>query len=55
MHLLTILVITCIAAYAIFEQRFKLKDSLRNDLIVLVLFIVIFISGIFYFTYNSIY
>ena len=55
MHLLTILVITCIAAYAIFEQRFKLKDSLRNDLIVLVLFIGIFISGIFYFTYNSIY
>jgi hypothetical protein len=55
MHLLTILVITCIAAYAIFEQRFKLKDSLKNDLIVLVLFIGIFTSGIFYFTYNSIY
>jgi len=55
LHLLTILVITCIAAYAIFEQRLKIKDSLKTDLLVLFLFISIFLSGIIYFTYNSIY
>jgi hypothetical protein len=55
LHLLTILVITCIAAYAIFEQRLKIKDSLKTDLLVLFMFVGIFLSGIFYFTYNSIH
>ncbi len=55
LHLLTILAITCLAAYAIFEQRLKIKDSLKRDLFVLFLFLGIYISGIFYFTYNSIY
>ena len=54
LHLLTILVITFIAAYAIFEQRLKIKDSLKTDLMVLFLFISVFLSGIIYFTYNSI-
>jgi hypothetical protein len=54
LHLLTILIITLIAAHSIFEQRMKIKDSLRTDLFVYFLFLVIFCSGIFYFTYNSI-
>ena len=54
LHLLTILMITLIAAYAIFEQRLKIKDSLKTDLMVLFLFISVFLSGIIYFTYNSI-
>jgi len=54
LHLLTILIITLIAAHSIFEQRMKIKDSLRTDLFVYFLFLVIFCLGIFYFTYNSI-
>lgn len=55
LHLFTILIITCIAAYAIFEQRLKVKDSLKTDLLVLLLFSSVFIFTIIYFTYKSIY
>ena len=54
LHLLTILIITLIAAHSIFEQRMKIKDSFRTDLLVYFLFLAIFCTGIFYFTYNSI-
>ena len=53
LHLITILVITLIAAYAIFEQRLKLKDSLKIDLIVFFVFLSAFLSSVFYFTLNS--
>jgi hypothetical protein len=53
LHLVTILVIALIAAYAIFEQRLKLKDSLKIDLIVFFVFLSIFLSSVFYFTLNS--
>jgi hypothetical protein len=53
LHLITILVITFIAAYAIFEQRLKLKDSLKIDLIVFFVFLSAFLSSVIYFTLNS--
>jgi hypothetical protein len=55
LHLLTILIITLIAAHSIFEQRMKIKDSLKTDLFVYFLFLAIFCTGIFYFTYSSIF
>lgn len=54
LHLLTILIITLIAAHSIFEQRMKIKDSLKLDLVIYFIFLTVFCSGVLYFTYSSI-
>ena len=53
LHLTTILIITLIAAHAIFEQRLKLNNDLRNDIISIVSFLALFIGGFVFFTINA--
>lgn len=53
LHLLTIFIITLIATYTILEQRFKLKDSVRNDIIALSFFTILFFGGIMFFTVGA--
>lgn len=53
LHLLTILTITIVVAYSIFEQRLKLKDSFKIDLIVFFIFLSFFTFGFVYFTLDA--
>ena len=53
LHLLTIFIITLIATYAILEQRFKLKDSVRNDIMAFSFFTILFFGGIVFFTLGA--
>lgn len=53
LHLLTIFIITLIATYAILEQRFKLKDSVRNDIMAFSFFTMLFFGGIVFFTLGA--
>jgi hypothetical protein len=53
LHLLTIFIITLIATFAILEQRLKLRNSLKNDLIAFFFFFTLFFGGMALFTLNS--
>jgi hypothetical protein len=53
LHLLTIFIITLIATYAILEQRFKIKDSVRNDFLAFGFFSFLFFGGIVFFTLGA--
>jgi hypothetical protein len=53
LHLLTIFIITLIATHAILEQRLKLRNSLKNDLIAFAFFSMLFFGGMALFTLNA--
>ena len=53
LHLLTILVITLIAAFAIIEQRMKLPDRNKTDFSMFLIFSFLFFGGCIYFTLQA--
>ena len=53
LHLLTIILITIIAIYAIIEQRFKVRDNVKLDILSFSISFLSFTIGVAYFTYSA--
>jgi hypothetical protein len=55
LHLLTIVMITGLALYAVIEQRLRLKDNIRMDKIMFLGFNLFFFFGVLFFVSSAVY